>query len=59
LAAARVMSKGRTWSVYQGRATSLKLCTSERGMFERSSTVALMGTALAGAAGYDIYVYIN
>ncbi len=24
LAAARVMSKGRTWSEYQGRATSLK-----------------------------------
>ena len=33
LAAATVMSKGRAWSEYQGRAGSLKPWTSESGMF--------------------------
>lgn len=44
LAAAMVMSKGRTWSAYQGRATSLKPSTWESGMLSRSSVVPLTGT---------------
>jgi hypothetical protein len=47
LAAARVMSKGRTWSEYQGRATSLKPCTSDRGIWSSWSTVALTGRAIS------------
>ena len=44
LAAAMVMSKGRTWSVYQGSAGSLKPWTSESGMSSSSSVGALTGT---------------
>ena len=47
LAAATVMSKGRAWSEYQGRAGSLKPWTSESGMLSSSSTVALTGTAIS------------
>jgi hypothetical protein len=45
LAATTVISKGRAWSEYQGRAGSLKLCTSDSGMLSIWSTVALTGRA--------------
>ncbi len=68
LAQAMVMSKGMTWSLYQGRATSLKPWTSDRGMESRSATVALTGRAMSrervelilvlnASPGHDIYVY--
>ena len=47
LAMATVISKGRAWSLYQGRAGSLKLCTSEIGMSSSWSTVALTGRAMS------------
>ena len=43
LAAAMVMSKGRHWSPYQGRAGSLKPWTVDSGMLSRSSEVAFTG----------------
>jgi hypothetical protein len=44
LAMATVISKGRAWSEYQGRAGSLKLCTEEMGMSSIWSMVALTGS---------------
>ena len=43
LAMATVISKGRAWSEYQGRAGSLKLCTCEMGISSIWSTVAFAG----------------
>ncbi len=56
LAQAMVMSKGMTWSLYQGRATSLKPWTSERGM-ESKIRHGGVDLALNGSPGCDIYVY--
>jgi hypothetical protein len=55
LAQATLMSKGRTWSAYQGRAGSLKPWTSDSGMLSSWS----MRNVLTGAGSRYICIYQN